>query len=120
MFSTPSPQVIYDPSLRVGLSKLNFHKLKYNSRDAVNPICPTNNGIEGTEQFLLLCPSFHVQQRDLARVTDLLRQFIEITNLSSDFLIHLLSYGDQYLPNDLKKNILELTIRCIHKTGRFN
>ena len=50
---------------RVGSSKLNFHKFKHNFGDAVNPICPSNDGIEDAEHFLLLCPSFDAQQRDL-------------------------------------------------------
>ena len=49
---------IHDPiglsyllQLRVGLSKLNFHKFKHHFRDTVNPMCPTNDGIEDTEHF---------------------------------------------------------------------
>ena len=61
---------IHDPAglsyltqLRVGLSKLNFHKFKHNFRDTINPMCPTNDGIEDTEHFLLLCTSltYHVE-----------------------------------------------------------
>ena len=119
---------IHDPiglshlsQIRVGLSKLNFHKFKHNFRDTVNLMCPTNDGIEDTEHFLLLCPSFHSQRRNLlAGITDLMRPFVEIINISSDLLIRLLLYGDQYLPKDLNKNILELAIRFIHETGRFN
>ena len=73
---------IHDPTglsyltqLRVGLSKLNFHKFKYNFKDTLNPMCPTNDGIEDTEHFLLLCPSFAVPRRDLAGVIAQLRPF---------------------------------------------
>ena len=52
----------YLTQLRVGLSKLNLHKFKRNSRDTVNPMCPTSDGIEDAEHFLLLCSSFHVQR----------------------------------------------------------
>ena len=52
---------IHDPiglsyllQIRVGLSKLNFHKFKHNFRDIVNPICPTNDGIEDTEHIFFL------------------------------------------------------------------
>ena len=97
--------------VRVGLSKLNFHKFRHNFRDTINPMCPTNDGIEDTEHFLLLCPSFDMQRQDLlARVMDLLRPFVEITNLPSNLSIHLLLYGDQNLPNDLNKSIIELTL----------
>ena len=50
---------------RVGLSELNFQKFKHNFRDTTNPMCPTNDGIEDTEHFLLLCPSFEAPCRDL-------------------------------------------------------
>ena len=55
----------YLSQLRVGLSKLDFHKFNHNFRDTVNPMGPTNDGIEDTEHFLLLCPSFDIQRRDL-------------------------------------------------------
>ena len=58
------------------LSKLNFHKFKHNFRDAVNPMCPSSDGIEDAEHFLLLCPSFDAQRRDLlAGFYDVLRPF---------------------------------------------
>ena len=74
---------IHDPiglshliQLRVGLSKLNLHKFQHNFRDTLNPMCPSNDGIEDTEHFLLLCPSFDLQRRDLlAGVLAILRPF---------------------------------------------
>ena len=74
---------IHDPiglshltQLRVGLSKLNWHKFQHNSRDTLNPMCRSNDGIEDTEHFLLLCPSFDLQRRDLlAGVLAILRPF---------------------------------------------
>ena len=50
----------YLSQIRVGLRKLNFHKFKHNFRDTINPMCPTNDGIEDTEHCLLLCPSFDI------------------------------------------------------------
>ena len=118
---------IHDPTglsyltqLRVGLSELNFHKFKHNFRDTINPMCPTNDGIEDTEHFLLLCPSFEVPRRDLlAGVSALLRPLGHI-NLSNEFLMQILLYGDKDFPNNLNKDILLLTLRFIHETGRFN
>ena len=84
-------------------------------------MCPTSDGIEDTEHFLLLCPSFDLQRRDLlAGIVELLRPFVQIASLSNDALTQLLLYGDQDLSNDLNKNILELTLRFIHNTGRFD
>ena len=86
----------YLSQIRVGLSKLNFHKFKHNFRDTVNPMCPTNDGFEDTEHFLLLCPSFDIQRRDLlAGVSQLLRPLVQINSLSNNVLIQLLLYGDK-------------------------
>ena len=100
----------YLTQLRVGLSKLNFHKFKHNFRDTINPMCPTSDGIEDTVHFLLLCPSFDVQRQDLlAEIVDLLRPFLQISDMSNDVLVQLLLYGDQDLSYDLNRKILELT-----------
>ena len=117
---------IHDPKglshltqLRVGLSKLNFHKFQHNFRDTINPMCPSNDGIEDTEHFLLLCPSFGVQRTDLlAGIYSLVRPY-EYVNLANDILLQILLYGDKNFPNNLNRSILELTIRFIHSTGRF-
>ena len=53
----------YLTQLRVSLSKLNLHKFKHNFRDALDAICPSNDGFENEEHFLLLCPSFDTQRR---------------------------------------------------------
>ena len=78
----------YLSQLRVGLSKLNFNKFKHNFKDTLNPLCPTNDGIEDTEHFLLLCPTFDVQRRDLlAEISQLLQPFVQINDLSNTALI---------------------------------
>jgi hypothetical protein len=110
----------YLSQIRVGLSKLNIHKFKHNFRDTVNPMCPTNDGIEDTEHFLLLCPSFDIQRRDLlAGLSELLRPFVQIDSLSNNDIIQILLYGGKDLSKDVNKNMLELTLNFIHKTGRF-
>ena len=84
-------------------------------------MCPTNDGIEDTQHFMLLCPSFDVQRQDLlAEVSQLVRPFIQINSLSNIVLIKLLLYGDKDLSDNINKNILELTLNFIHKTGRFD
>ena len=114
---------IHDPmglshltQLRVGLSKLNFHKFRHNFKDIVNPLCPTNDGVED----LLLCPSFAVQRQNLlAEILPLLRPFGH-ANLSNEVLTPLLLYGDENLPNNVNRNILELTLQFIKETGRLD
>ena len=84
-------------------------------------MCPTSDGIEDTEHFLLLCPSFDVQRQDLlAGIVELLRPVVQIADLSNDALIQLLLYGDHDLSNVLNRSIFELTLRFIHETGQFN
>ena len=62
-----------------------------------------------------------MQRRDLlAEIVELLRPFVQVTGLSNDALTQLLLYGDQDLPYELNRNILQLTLRFIHKTGRFD
>ena len=78
-------------------------------------MCPTSDGVEDTDHFLLLCPSFDVQRQDLlAEIVELLQPFLQITDLSNDVLVKLLLYYD------LNRKILELTLRYIHETGRFD
>ena len=55
----------------------------------------------------------------LARVFELLRPYGYI-DFSNEVLTQILLYGDKYLPNNLNRNILELTLQYIHATGRFN
>ena len=112
--------LFYHTQLRVGLSKLNLHKFEHNFRDTINPMCPFNDGIENTEHFLLLCPSFEVQRRNhLTGVLALLRPFGYI-DLSNKILTPLLLFGDKDLPHNVNKNILEFTLQYIHSTGQFN
>ena len=83
-------------------------------------MCPANDGIEDTEHFLLLSPSFNVQRRDLlAEISQLLRPFVQINNFSNIVLIKLLLYGDKDFSDSIKKSIPQLTINFIQKTGRF-
>ena len=58
-------------------------------------MCPTSDGVEDTEHFLLLCPSFDDPLTDLlAGIEELLRPFLQIASLSNDTLSQLLLYGD--------------------------
>ena len=110
----------YLTQLRVGLSKLNCLKFNHNFRDTINPMCPTNDGIEDTEHFLLLCPSFVMHRRDLlTNVLSLVRPFGYIS-LSNKDLIQLLLFGGKDLTNELNRKIIELTLHYIHNTGRFD
>ena len=82
-------------------------------------MCPTNDGIEGTDYVLLLCPSFVMHRRDLlTKVLSLVRPF-EYISLSNKDLTQLLLFGGKDLANELNRKIIELTLRHIHNTGRL-
>ena len=81
---------------------------------------PSNDGIEDTEHFLLLCPSFAVPRRDLlAGLLALLRPYGYVNN-SNEVLTHVLLYGDVNLPSNTIKSMLLLTLNFIHQTGRLD
>ena len=83
-------------------------------------MCPTNDGIEDTEHFLLLCPCFDAHRRDLlAGIFALLRP-LGYVDLANEFLLQLLLYGNKDFPDSVNRHILELTLNFIHKTGRFD
>ena len=92
----------------------------YNFRDTINPLCPSNDGIEDSEHFLLPCTSFAEPRRELLTgVLALLRPYGYVKT-SSEALMKVLLYGDKNLPNDLNKSILLLTLNFMHKTGRLD
>ena len=105
--------------LRMGLSKLNFHKFKHSFKDTINPMCPVNDGIEDTEHFLLLCNSFREQRFSLlAGVNDVLEAcgHSESANFN---MLQIRLYGNKHLPLEANKMILNLTIKYISETERF-
>ena len=118
---------IYEPvglsyltQLRVNLSKLNLHKFQHNFRDAIDAMCPSNDGVESVEHFLLLCPSFATQRRSLLDKTLVLIRPLGITNPSNELLLHILLYGCKDLLADSNREILQGTICFIQETGRFD
>ena len=91
------------------------------NRVAKKPFFLEKYRFEDTEHFLLLCPSFDVQRQDLlAGIAELLRPVVQIADLSNNALTQLLLYGDNDLSNNVNRSILELTLRFIHETGRFD
>ena len=77
----------------------------------MNPMYPTNDGIEDMEHFLLLCSSFDILRRDLLLgVSNILRPFAQINSFSNNALIQLLLYCDKDLSDAINKNTLQLTL----------
>ena len=69
---------------------------------------------------MLLCPSFDNQRQHLlAGIPVAIRPFAQLNILSNHDLMNLLN-GNEDLPSDINKRVLEYTLNFIHETGRFN
>ena len=64
--------------------------------------------------------SFDEERRDLLAGVFLLLRPYGYIDPSNKFLTELLLYGDKGLSNDVNRDILQLTLQYIHKTGRFD
>ena len=119
----PPPKLVYrihDPKglsiltqLRVGLSKLNFHKFKHNFRDTLNPLCPTNDGVENTEHYFLLCHTYAAYRLDLLNSVNAILLLHGMINLSNEDLLKIILYGHEQLPFDSNAKILTATLEYI-------
>ena len=119
---------IHDPKglpiltqLRVGLSKLNFHKFRRNFSDTTDPMCPANNGVKDMEHYLLLCQSYEEPRRELLNGFNKILPLSVISNLSNELLVDLIPYGNERLPPDINKRLIhsEATLKFIHATKCF-
>ena len=126
LMETNRPLYLWNPKgvailtqLRVGLSKLNFHKFKHNFQETVDPMCPINDGIEDTEHFLLHCYAYEDLRRDPLGAINEVFQPHNILNLSNQTLVQILLYGDGKCTQNQNRNILESTLKFIHTSERF-
>ena len=85
--------------IRVGLSKQNFYKFRHNFRDAIDPMCPSNDGVEDTEHYLFLCQSYEESRRELLNGLNAILLSSDISNLSSELLVELILYGNELPPD---------------------
>ena len=116
----PPPKPVYnvhDPKglwmltqLRVGLSKLDFHKFKHNFRETLAPLCPINDGIEDTEHFLLLWQEYDDIRRDILSSVDAVLRPHRLANPSYKTLLKFILYGHEELPSESNSKILEATL----------
>ena len=79
--------ISYLTQLKVGLSKLNYHKFKHNFLDSIGPMCSAHDGIEDTEHFVLLCHSFEENRRNLlAGANEILKAHGKAEGLNENIL----------------------------------
>ena len=117
---------IYDPKglsiltqLRVGLSKLNFHKFRHNFEDTLNPLCPSNDGVEDTEHYMLFCHTYDVQRCCLLGRVNAILLSHGLANPSNNELVDIILYGHKHLSLTSNASILTATLEYIKATKRF-
>ena len=109
----------YITLLRMSLSPLKKHKFDHNFNDTPDIICPSGDGIENTEHFLLLCKSFRdIRATLMQNVSNIMRVNFDI--FPNKRKIEYLLYGCGTLQDDSNKMIIKETICYIRKSKRFD
>ena len=104
--------------LRVGLSHLREHKFKYGFQDTLNPLCSCGNDVESTNHFLLHCPQFVNERRNL--LSTLSNFNCSLLENTSKVLTQILLFGNTSLSPSDSFNILRAAIDFILSTKRFD
>ena len=127
-FIQPSPNSVYNchnpkgicliTRLRLGFSHLREHKFKHGFQDTSNPLCSRGNDVESTEQFLLHCPQFVNERRNL--LSTLSNFNCSLLENTSKVLTQILLFGNTTLSPSDNSNILRATIDFILLTKRFD
>ena len=115
---------IFDPDgikwifqLRVGLSQLRSHKNAHNFQDTPDDICCCTLNSETTAHYLLHCPNFIEQRRELFQT---LNPFLtNMRFLDDENVVRLLLYGDDIFDSQTNQSILKATLAFIKRTSRL-
>ena len=92
-------------NIQLELSKLNFHSFTHDFSDALDPLCPLNDGIEDTKHFLLLCHAYDEDRNDLLNSVDAILQPHGLTSLSIfHFIFHFIFNFLGMVAPQLKRN----------------
>ena len=119
---------IHDPNglrllsqLRVGLSYLREHRFRHNFQDTEDPMCLSNDGVEDTAHFMLLCHEYATHRSHLLdRVYIISVSYgVDIYDISEDDLLFLLLYGNEDFSDLSNKQILVASIEYIKATNRL-
>ena len=105
--------------LRLGLSHLRKHKLKYSFQDSFNPFCIHRKGeVESSSYYLLHCSNYSEERLALLNTTKNID--ISILQQSDSKFAGVFLFGDTSFDNNKKTFILHTTIDYIISTGRFD
>ena len=70
---------------------------------AIDPMLSANDGVEDTEDYLLLCQSYEEPRCELLNGLNAILPPSDISNLSNELLVELILYGNERLPPDVNK-----------------
>ena len=102
--------------LRLGLSRLRYHKKRHNFQDTPSDICLCKKGVEDTKHFLLTCPFYANHREALFSTVENIIQNKTVDKNSS----HLFLYGDPSLSISENQQIICATLDYIDKTNRLS
>ena len=104
--------------LRLDFSHLHEHKFRHNFRDTINPMCSCFLEPETTAHFLLRCRNYNNLRLTLK--SDLRSIDSSILLLNDSDLVALLLYGSSKYDSHTNKEIINVTIRFIKDSMRFD
>ena len=73
-------------------------------------MCPSNDGVEDTEHFLLYCHSYDAYRIDLVDTVNSTLQPYGFPNLSNALFLEIILYGDKRFSFDSNAKILKATL----------
>ena len=104
--------------LRLGFSHLREHKFRQNFHDTLNPLCSCSLKLETTSHCLLCSHNFSSGR--LALMNDLNLIDPSISQLNGTALANIILYGDSKKITSENSKILQITIKYIIATKRFD
>ena len=105
--------------LRLGLSHLKSHKKSHNFLDTPDDTCKCKLHSETSDHYLLHCPIFIEQRRELFLILNPILLENNMRFLDYKSLVHLLLYGNNKFNDNVNRSILKATIKFIRSSSRF-
>ena len=104
--------------LRLGLSHFNDHKFRHDFQDCLNPLYPSSLEVESTLHYFL---HFHYYNGIRKTPLDIVKKItsIIVSNLSDEYLVKRLMYGNPSHSFQKNKETIEASIKFIRSSERF-
>ena len=97
------------------MSHLNDHKFGHNFQDCLNPLCPGSLEVESTIHYFLHCQYYN----DICKTLLERLPTLSVSNLSDEYLVNFLMYGNPSYSFQENKEIIEASINFIRSSERF-